>query len=35
MVDDDAFLDGWYAVRKIKGRHKHKDKTEKVSAENT
>ena len=24
MVDDDAFLNGWFAVRKIKGRHKPK-----------
>ena len=22
MTDDDAFIDGWFAVRKIKGRHK-------------
>ena len=29
MVDDTAFLDGWFAVRKIKGRHKPKDKTTK------
>ena len=21
MIDDDAFIDGWFAVRKIKGRH--------------
>ena len=34
MVDDDAFIDGWFAVRKIKGRHKPKDKTEKEPAEN-
>ena len=27
MVDDNVFLDGWFAVRKIKGRHKPKDKT--------
>jgi len=27
LVDNDAFLDGWYAVRKIKDRHKPKDKT--------
>lgn len=27
MIDDaDAFLDGWFGVRKIKGRHKPKDK---------
>ena len=26
MIDDDAFIDGWFAVRKIKGRHKPKDK---------
>jgi hypothetical protein len=24
MVDDETFLDGWFAVRKIKGRHKSK-----------
>ena len=35
MVDDeDAFLDGWFAVRKIKGRHKPKDKDSKDSDEN-
>jgi len=34
MIDDDAFLDGWYAVRKIKGRHKPKDKTAKGPDEN-
>ena len=35
MLDDtDAFLDGWFAVRKIKGRHKAKDKTLKEPAEN-
>jgi hypothetical protein len=26
MVDNDVFIDGWFAVRKIKGRHKPKDK---------
>ena len=35
MTDDDAFIDGWFAVRKIKGRHKPKDKSEKKSAENS
>ena len=35
MVDDeDAFLDGWFAVRKIKGRHKPKDKDQKGPDEN-
>lgn len=34
MVDDDAFLDGWFAVRKIKGRHKPKDKDQKNPTEN-
>jgi hypothetical protein len=34
MIDDDAFIDGWFAVRKIKGRHKPKDKTPKGSDEN-
>ena len=35
MVDDtDAFLDGWFAVRKIKGRHKPKDKDPKDPDEN-
>ena len=35
MLDDtDAFLDGWFAVRKIKGRHKPKDKDQKGPDEN-
>jgi len=35
MLDDtDAFLDGWFAVRKIKGRHQPKDKIVKVTDEN-
>ena len=35
MIDDaDAFLDGWFAVRKIKGRHKPKDKDSKGPDEN-
>jgi len=34
MVDDDTFLDGWFAVRKIKGRHKPKDKSPKEPTEN-
>jgi len=35
MLDDtDAFLDGWFAVRKIKGRHKPKDKDPKDPGEN-
>ena len=35
MIDDtDAFLDGWFSVRKIKGRHQPKDKTLKEPAEN-
>ncbi len=25
MLDDDDFIDGWFAVRKIKGRHKPKE----------
>ena len=34
MIDDDAFIDGWFAVRKIKGRHKPKDKIAKDPDEN-
>ena len=35
MVDDeDAFLDGWFSVRKIKGRHKPKDKDQMDPDEN-
>jgi len=34
MIDDDAFIDGWFAVRKIKGRHKPKAKNAEVPAEN-
>ena len=34
MTDDGVFLDGWFAVRKIKGRHKPKDKIPKEPAEN-
>ena len=35
MLDDmDSFLDGWFAVRKIKGRHKPKEKIEKGPDEN-
>jgi len=34
MIDDDAFIDGWFAVRKIKGRHKPKDKDQKGPDEN-
>jgi len=34
MVDDGAFLDGWFAVRKIKGRHKPKEKTAKEQVGN-
>ena len=34
MIDDDAFLDGWFAVRKIKGRHKPNAKIEKGPDEN-
>ena len=35
MLDDtDAFLEGWFAVRKIKGRHKPKDKDPKDPGEN-
>ena len=35
MLDDtDAFLEGWFAVRKIKGRHKPKDKGPKGPDEN-
>ncbi len=29
MIDDDAFIDGWFAVRKIKGRHKPNSKDQK------
>jgi len=34
MIDDDAFIDGWFAVRKIKGRHQPKDKIVKSTNEN-
>jgi len=35
MLDDtNSFLDGWFAVRKIKGRHKPKDKDQKGPDEN-
>jgi len=34
MIEDDAFIDGWFAVRKIKGRHKPKDKDSKGPDEN-
>src|SRR5665648_731499 len=35
MIDDaDAFLDGWFSVRKIKGRQKPKDKIVKGTDEN-
>jgi len=34
MIDDDAFIDGWFAVRKIKGRHQPKDKIVKITNEN-
>jgi len=33
MIDDDAFIDGWFAVRKIKGRHKPNGKTDKGTDE--
>jgi len=34
-IDDaDAFIDGWFAIRKIKGRRQPKDKTPSVPAEN-
>ena len=34
-IDDaDAFIDGWFAIRKIKGRHQPKDKTQKGPDEN-
>ena len=29
MIDDGAFIDGWFAVRKIKGRHKPNSKDQK------
>jgi hypothetical protein len=35
MVEDDAFINGWFAVRKIKGRHKPKAKPAEVPAENS
>ncbi len=35
MIDDDAFIDGWFAVRKIKGRHKIADKSPKEPVENS
>ncbi len=35
MIDDEAFIDGWFAVRKIKGRHKIADKILKVPIENS
>ena len=34
MIDDNAFIDGWFAVRKIKGRHKPHVKNEKGLDEN-
>lgn len=34
LDDDDAFIDGWFAVRKIKGRHKPKDNRQKGQDEN-
>ena len=34
MIDDDAFIDGWFSVRKIKGRHKLKAKDQKGPDEN-
>jgi len=34
MTDDDAFLDFWFVVRKIKGRHKPYIKNEKGQDEN-
>jgi len=35
MIEDgDTFLEGWFAVRKIKGRHKPKDKVPKDTDEN-
>ncbi|NEW84715.1 MAG: hypothetical protein GZ094_20430 [Mariniphaga sp.] len=34
MIDDDAFIDGWFAVRKIKGRHKPHGKNDKGTDEN-
>jgi len=34
MIDDDAFIDGWFAVRKIKGRNLLKNKDQKGPNEN-
>jgi len=34
MIDDGDFIDGWFSVRKIKGRHKPKEKTANETAEN-
>ncbi len=34
MMYDEPFIDGWFAIRKIKGRHKSKEKTAKVLALN-
>jgi len=34
MIDDDAFNDGWFAVRKIKGRNLLKNKDQKGPDEN-
>ena len=34
MIDDGAFLDGWFAVRKIKGRNQLKKKDQKGPDEN-
>jgi len=34
MIDDDAFNDGWFAVRKIKGRHQPTNKNDKGNDEN-
>jgi hypothetical protein len=34
VVDDNAFHDGWFAVREIKSQHKPKDKVPKEPDEN-
>jgi hypothetical protein len=33
LIDDEDFINGWFAVRKIKGRHKPKEKSVKIEAE--
>ena len=34
LIDDDRFIEGWFTIRKIRGRHKAKEKSAKESAKN-